>query len=145
MGCGIVGAMSVSESFRNFVADQLEGAVRLTVRRMFGAAGLYDEDTFFGIIDNDTLYFKTDERTRARYLAAGMPAFNPYPDRAGAMRYHQVPLSVLEDAEQLALWAREAVQAARRIRSAGSPRRRPTAGTGGRTRTQTARARRRSG
>jgi DNA transformation protein len=141
MGCGIVSAMSVSESFKSFVVDQLESAVRLTVRRMFGAAGLYDEDTFFGIIDNDTLYFKTDERTRARYLAAGMPAFVPYPDRAGAMRYHQVPLSVLEDAEKLAVWAREAVQTARRIRSAGSPRRRSTARGAGRRRTRATRAR----
>ena len=45
-----------------------------------------------------------------------MKAFKPYPGRAGkgTMRYHAVPLEVLESAPELAVWARKAIKAAER-------------------------------
>jgi DNA transformation protein len=101
--------MPVSPHFRDFVLEQLAAAGRVAPRPMFGGVGLYLEGLFFALIDDDTLYFKADEATRARYEAAGSRPFCPYtgePDRA--MGYWQVPAEVLEDAEELAAWAREA-------------------------------------
>jgi len=111
--------MRVSEGFRSYVLEQLGAVPHLLARAMFGGVGLYADDLFFGIVAADTLYFKVDDRNRARYTAAGMAPFQPYSDRPMTMSYYQVPLGILEDPDELAAWAREAIAVASR---AGRPR-----------------------
>jgi DNA transformation protein and related proteins len=102
--------MPASHDFREFVLEQLRPAGRVTSRRMFGGIGLYLDGLFFALIDDDTLYFKTDDASRARYERAGSQPFCPFPDRPDkTMAYWQVPAEVLEDAEELSAWAREAM------------------------------------
>jgi DNA transformation protein len=102
--------MAVSEAYRDFVLDQLAAAGRVTPRAMFGGVGLYLEGSFFALIDDDTLYFKADDSTRARYERSGSRPFCPFPDRPGqSMAYWQVPAEVLEDPDELVIWAREAL------------------------------------
>ena len=102
--------MSVSDDYRDFVLEQLAPAGRVTSRAMFGGVGLYLEGLFFALIDDDTLFFKTDEATRKRYESAGSKPFCPYPDQPDqSMGYWTVPAEVLEDSDELAAWAREAM------------------------------------
>jgi DNA transformation protein len=80
---------------------------------MFGGVGLYLDGLFFALIDDDTLYFKTDDANRTRYEKAGSKPFCPYPGRPDqSMGYWQVPADVLEDSDELASWAREAMAVA---------------------------------
>ncbi len=80
---------------------------------MFGGIGLYSDGLFFGLIDDDTVFFKTDDRYIAAYRERGMPRFMPVPDRPeAALGYHQVPADVIEDAETLVDWARQSVAVA---------------------------------
>lgn len=110
--------MAVSADFRDFVLEQLAPAGRVTPRAMFGGVGLYLDGLFFALIDDDALYFKADAATRARYEKAGSRPFCPYPDRPEkSMGYWQVPAEVLEDADELAAWAREAMGVALAKRS----------------------------
>lgn len=106
--------MAVSQSFRAFVLDQLSEVPDLTARSMFGGVGLYSAGCFFAIVWKDTLFLKVDDTTRPTYEAAGMKPFNPMPGRGGTFQYYQVPVGVLESAEELARWARQAVKVARR-------------------------------
>ena len=102
--------MAVSDDFRVFILEQLATAGRVTPRAMFGGVGLYLDGLFFALIDDDTLYFKSDDTTRARYEQAGSKPFCPFPDQPDkSMAYWQVPAEVLEDADELAAWAREAM------------------------------------
>lgn len=101
--------MAVSESFLEFVLEQLAGVRHVTTRRMFGGVGLYCDDVFFAVIDNDTVFFKVNETTRSRYLERQMPPFAPIPGKSAMFGYYQVPPGVLEDADELAAWAREAM------------------------------------
>lgn len=101
-----------SSAFVVFVLDQLDGLPDLFARSMFGGTGLYSAGTFFGIIADDKLYFKVDDRTRGRYEAAGMGPFKPYAHRPTTFMYYEVPLGVLESAAELVEWARDAVTAA---------------------------------
>jgi DNA transformation protein len=110
--------MRSSDSFRAFVVEQLAGVRELHARAMFGGVGLYAGDVFFGIIAADTLYLKTNDTNRAAYEEAGSKPFRPYADRAMAMPYYNVPLSVLEDADTLTVWARRAVAVARTTKAA---------------------------
>jgi DNA transformation protein len=107
--------MAVTTDYLNYVLEQLARVRGLTSRRMFGGQGLYSEGVFFGLIDDDTLFFKTGDGNRADYESRGMKRFNPWPDepaRSGGMGYHEVPADVLEDAEQLVVWARKSVEVA---------------------------------
>ena len=103
-----------SRGFETFVVDQLADLGEVTPKRMFGGVGLYCDGLFFAIIARDELYLKTDDTTRGDYEAVGAPAFKPYPDRPGTMRYHRVPVDVLESVPELLRWARTAVTVARR-------------------------------
>ena len=117
--------MAVSRDFRDFVLEQLEPAGRVTPRAMFGGVGLYLDGLFFALIDDDTLYFKADTTTRGRYEQAGSKPFCPFPDQPDkAMAYWQVPAEVLEDADELAAWAREAMGVALAKKSRRPARRR---------------------
>jgi DNA transformation protein len=105
--------MAVSDAFRDYVVEQLAGLGAVTVRRMFGGAGLYHEGLFFGVLDDDQLFFRVDDATRPRYEAAGSGPFTPMPDREAPMRgYYEVPAALLDDRDELAAWARDAVAAA---------------------------------
>ena len=107
--------MGVSDSYKRFVLDQLEELGDVTPRSMFGGVGLYHHDVFFAIVAGDVLYLKVDDATRGDYERAGMGPFRPFPDRrGGTMNYYAVPLDVLENAGELAEWARRAIDVAKR-------------------------------
>jgi len=115
----------VSDDYRDFVLEQLAPAGRVTSRAMFGGVGLYLDGLFFALIDDDTLFFKTDEATRKRYEGAGSKPFCPYPDQPDqSMGYWAVPAEVLEDSDELAAWAREAMGVALARKSRSPARRR---------------------
>jgi DNA transformation protein len=109
---GRLRSLKVSPSFKSFVLDQLDELGDVTARSMFGGVGLYRRGVFFGIIARDTVYFKVGETNRADYQRAKMKAFKPYPNRSGVMKYHAVPLEVLESPPDLAAWARKAIAVA---------------------------------
>jgi len=110
--------VSVNAGFRTFVLEQLARTTPgLRARSMFGGVGLYAGDLFFALMDDDVLYFKVDDHTRARFEELGMGPFRPEGDGGQVMQYFEVPAHVLEDAEALAPWATDAVEVARRARS----------------------------
>lgn len=121
--------MRSSESFREFVLEQLVGVRGIRARGMFGGVGLYADDVFFGIVAADTLYFKADDTSRRDYELAGSHAFKPYDDKPMTMPYYNVPVDVLEDADMLARWARRAVEVAVQAK-VGRPRRPATRPSG---------------
>jgi DNA transformation protein and related proteins len=106
-------SLKVSETFREFVLDQLSELGDVAAKSMFGGVGLYSDGVFFGIIARDALYLKVDDDNRPEYEAAGMGPFNPYLERSHAMKYYEVPLAVLESPMELAAWARRSIAAAR--------------------------------
>jgi DNA transformation protein len=96
-----------SDGFAEFVLDQLAELRAVTCRAMFGGYGLYRKGTFFGIIHRSRLYFKTDERTRAAYIARGVKPFRPN-SKQMLKSYYEVPVEILEDDDQLVAWALQA-------------------------------------
>ena len=98
------------DSFKEFVMDQLSALPEVRARAMFGAHGLYSGESFFGILDEGRLFFKTDARSQADYTARGMGPFT-YESKGKmmTMSYHEVPPDVLEQPQELAEWARKAI------------------------------------
>lgn len=117
--------MAVQPQFLAYILEQLAGLPDLRSRRMFGGVGLYGGELFFGLIDDDTLFFKTDGTNSAEYVARKMPRFMPFPERPEAvMAYYQVPADIIEDNEALLDWARKSVAVALASRSRARPVRR---------------------
>lgn len=97
------------DSYKEFILDQLGTLGTVDCRAMFGAGGLYHNGIFFGIVFKGRLYFKTGAETRAEYLECGMKPFRPN-SRQTLKSYYEVPIEVVEDDEELALWAGKAVR-----------------------------------
>lgn len=102
--------MAVSDDYLAFIVEQLGPLGRIRSRRMFGGVGLYAGDLFFAVMDDDSLYFKTNDSNRLDYEARGAKPFCPFPDKPEmSMNYHAVPAELLDDAEELCHWARRSV------------------------------------
>lgn len=100
-------------SFKEFVLDQLRALPDMRAKAMFGAHGLYQDEHFFGILDEGRLFFKTDAQSQADYVARGMEPFTyESKGRTLTMSYHEVPPDVLENPQELVVWARRAIQVA---------------------------------
>jgi DNA transformation protein len=97
--------MPVSEEFLEFVLDQLSDLGEVTARKMFGGAGIYCSGKMFGLIANDVAYLKADEQSRPDYEDRGCGPFKPWEHKKMTMPYYEIPPEVLEDAEELAVWA----------------------------------------
>lgn len=105
--------MPVSSDYLAYVLEQLSVLRYVTSRRMFGGIGIYCDGTFFGLIDNDTLFFKVDDTNRPDYVARNMAAFRPFADKPDlSMSYFEVPADALEDRDELAQWARKSIAVA---------------------------------
>jgi len=104
------------ESFKDFVLDQLVGMDDVEARRMFGGFGLYQDETFFGIVHKGKLFFKIDDTTVGEYRKRKMKPFRPNPKQT-LKSYYQVPVDVIEDADELCEWALKAISCQSRKRS----------------------------
>ena len=106
------------ESFKEFVLDQLRALPDVRARAMFGAHGLYQGESFFGILDEGRFFFKTDAASQADYTTRGMERFTyESKGRVLTMSYHEVPPDVLESAPELVAWAERAIQVAARTKN----------------------------
>ena len=92
------------DSFRDFVLDQLREVENLEARRMFGGYGLYRDETLFGIIHKGELFFKIHESTIREFRLRKMKPFRPNAKQT-LKSYYQVPVDIIEDADELRAWA----------------------------------------
>ena len=56
--------MAVTEGFKDFVTELLDGFGPVTIRNMFGGAGVYADGVMFAILVDDVLYLKADKDFR---------------------------------------------------------------------------------
>ena len=110
--------MAASASFVELVVDLLHGlGTPISVRRMFGGAGVYAEGVMFGLIAQDVLYLKADSTTAIMYQDEGLGPF-VYAGKTKpiAMSYWRVPERAMDDGDEMVLWARPALEVARRAK-----------------------------
>jgi DNA transformation protein len=108
--------VTVSDSFIALLQDQLRGMGPVSVRRLFGGAGLYAAGTMFALVSDETLYLKADETTRADFEAEGMQPFS-YATKDGRntlMSYWRAPERLFDDPDEMLAWATRALAAAKR-------------------------------
>ena len=106
--------MAVSSEFHDYLLEQLETLGPVSARRMFGGAGLFYGSVMFALLINDVMYLKTDEASQAAFEDAGSELFSyQRGNKQQALKtLWRVPDDVMDDADQLLVWSRTAVDAA---------------------------------
>jgi len=114
--------MAAGTSFGEFLQDQLRPLGHVTVRRMFGGAGVYCDGLMFGLVSDDTLYFRVDDGNRGAFEAEGLSPFTyEGKGRTVVLPYWRVPERLFDEPEEMTVWARAALAAARRVAAKKSP------------------------
>jgi len=101
--------MAVDAGYLEFLKDAFAEFGEVTIRKMFGGAGVYRDGVMFGLVAQSTLYLRSDATTAPDFEAEDMGPF-VYDARGkeNAMPYHEVPERLLEDGEALAEWSQKA-------------------------------------
>jgi DNA transformation protein len=87
----------------------------VSVKRMFGGHGVYVDGLFFAIEAGGEIYLKADRHSAMRFQEAGSrPFVYQGKDRPITISYWSLPDQAFEDADELVLWAKFAVEAALR-------------------------------
>ena len=109
--------MVASDSFAEFLREQLAPLGRITLRRMFGKTGVFCDGLMFGMVTENMLYLRVDDLNRAAFREA--EAFPPLNyEKKGAtidLSFWRAPERLFDEPDELVAWARIAVGAARRV------------------------------
>lgn len=108
--------MSTSAEFLEFVKEQMAGFGPVSVRRMFGGAGVFRDGLMFGLIIDEVLYFKSDKTTESDFKAEGLKPFTYQTKRnpRTVMAYWRAPERCLDDPDEMTDWCRRAYAVALR-------------------------------
>ena len=90
------------------------GPIRL--KRFFGGEGIYADEVMIALVSKDVIYFHTNSETRAAFLAEGCKPFTFLKRSKNEMiatHWYALPDRLYDDPEELAQWARVALEAMR--------------------------------
>ena len=109
--------MVASDSFAEFLREQLAPLGRVTMRRMFGKTGVFCDGLMFGIVTNDALYFRVDDDNRAVFQEAEAvpPLSYEKQGRTIDLSFWRAPERLFDEPDELVTWAQAALAAARRV------------------------------
>ena len=109
--------MVASDSFAEFLREQLAPLGRVTMRRMFGKTGVFCDEVMLGMVTENTLYFRVDDHNRATFKEAErFPPLN-YQKKGAAidLSFWRVPERLFDEPNEFVTWARAALAAAHRV------------------------------
>ncbi|MCB9137537.1 MAG: TfoX/Sxy family protein [Caldilineaceae bacterium] len=102
-------------AFVEHILDLLSPMGDVTVKRMFGGYGLFQEGRMFGLTSDSRLYLKTDAENRPAFAARGMEPFHfERKDKTVTTSYYEAPEEALEDEAEMMRWAESGRRAALR-------------------------------
>jgi DNA transformation protein and related proteins len=98
------------------IQEQFSAFGVVTVRRMFGGAGIYADGTMFGLVAGGVIYLKADELNASAFERENLLPFTyeTKDGKRGVMSYRRMPERLYDDPDELATWARDALAAAQR-------------------------------
>lgn len=103
--------MPVTPEVRDDIVAKIGAACNLRHKAMFGGVGLYADEVFFALIDDDRLYFKVGSENLGDY--AQFKA-EPWVFGKGEINnnYRELPSQILSNPVELGSWIEKAVTVA---------------------------------
>lgn len=109
--------MAISATFIDHAKELFAPFGDIRVRKMFGGAGVYCDDLFFALLDDDAVFLKVDDETRKEFVRRGLAPFS-FEMKDGARAemngYYAAPEEIFDDEDELRRWATMALDAAAR-------------------------------
>jgi DNA transformation protein len=109
--------MVASDSFADFMREQLAPVGHVTLRRMFGKTGVFCDGLMLAMVRDDALYFRVDDDNRATFREAeAFPPLN-YAKGGGSidLAFWRTPERLFDEPDEFLIWALAALGAARRV------------------------------
>jgi DNA transformation protein and related proteins len=109
--------MVASDSFAEFLREQLAPLGHVTLRRMFGKTGVFCDGVMLGMVTDNTLYFRVDDRNRDIFKEAeAFPPLN-YAKKGELidLAFWRAPERLYDEPDEFVVWAEAALAAARRV------------------------------
>src|SRR5260221_5866733 len=109
--------MVASDSFAEFLREQLAPLGHVAMRRMFGKTGVFCDGVMLGMVTDNTLYFRVDDQSRAIFKEAeAFPPLN-YAKKGAVidLSFWRVPERLFDEPDELIEWAQAALAAAHRV------------------------------
>ena len=103
-----------------FINDLFAPFGPVTVRRMFGGAGIYREGLMFALVFDGAIFLKVDEASIPEFEREGSRPFvytrakSPGKIGRASLSYWRLPERLYDDPEELAVWAERALAIAQR-------------------------------
>src|ERR1700746_2873287 len=115
--------MVASDSFAEFLKEQLAPLGRITMRRMFGKTGVFCDGLMLGMVTDNTLYLPGDDDKRATFKEAeSYPPLNyEKQGRSVDLSFWRAPERLFDEPDELLTWARAALAAAHRVAAKREP------------------------
>lgn len=101
----------------DYLRDLFASFRPVTVRRMFGGAGIYADGVMFALLSSGgAIYLKVDESNEPDFVREGLPPFAPVmkSGKHAVMPYRQMPERLYDDPNELAQWASRSLAVAQR-------------------------------
>jgi DNA transformation protein len=108
--------MKAPDPFHEFVAELFGGLGPLTIKRMFGGAGVWQDGIMFILLADDTIFLKADAPLREALMAEGGYPFvweRPSDGKEIDLGYVSLPSAALDDPDEALIWGRKALAVAR--------------------------------
>jgi DNA transformation protein len=111
-----------------FIRDLFAPFGPVTMKRMFGGAGLWSAGLMFGLVFDGAIFLKVDETSIPDFEREGSRPFvytrAKSPGRVGraSLSYWRLPERLYDDPEELAVWAGRALAIAQSKKFAPRPR-----------------------
>ena len=100
--------MTVDKRYMDWVMGLLAPVGVITSRAMFGGYGIFENGIMFALVSKEPgLYFKVDESIVNNFTDVESLRFKTMP-------YYEVPADILEDADELSVWAKRSIGVAKR-------------------------------
>jgi DNA transformation protein len=102
---------------REDIAELFSAFGPVSIRRVFSGFGIYADDVCFSLFLRGELYLKADSTTTPSFAAEGSSPFSYAQSRSGKVvvvnSYWRLPDRLYDDPDELAQWARIALDVAR--------------------------------
>jgi DNA transformation protein len=98
------------------IAELFAAYGAVAVRRMFGGAGVFAEGLMIALVVDGVIFLKADARTIPQFEREGLAPFS-YRAKGGTRTltsYWRMPERLYDDPDELAVWARRALESAKR-------------------------------
>ncbi len=109
--------MAPSASHLTHLKDLFAPFGDISIRKMFGGAGVYCDGKIFAIADDDDVWLKVDDVSRTEFESEGLKPFEiEMNGKKGTMSYYKPPDDIYDDEDALRRWAGLALDAAARAK-----------------------------